>query len=370
MIITVNKVFAGSLDLSALERVEDQGIEKIPFHLVVWPGQVITVDDRYYDLINIQSSLKAGYITITDYNPNPGGNATWGLINGNILLQNDLQLSLNSKADSSNVHSVPSGGNVNQVLTKNSDSDYDLKWSNVSSEGSTDKFKISSSDTTSDYAESKITAGSGITIEKLNIGGNETLSIKLYVSPIVSLSGGSTNEKGSTINNVALSWTTNKTMTSRILSSPVPIEDRDLGAGGNGNYTHNGANLTTNTTYSITVNDGTNSSLSSTSVSFINRRYYGVNILDVIDNSNILLLSNEFASSRSNTHSYDCSGGKYIWICYPASLGAAIFKIGGIETTFTLFIQSVTNGSLFTESFNCYRSTELQNGSDISVVVT
>ena len=35
MIITVNKVFAGTLDLSALERVEDLGVDKLPFHLIV-----------------------------------------------------------------------------------------------------------------------------------------------------------------------------------------------------------------------------------------------------------------------------------------------------------------------------------------------
>jgi hypothetical protein len=98
MIITVNKVFAGTLDLSALERVEDLGVDKLPFHLIVRPGQVIEVDDRWYNLVNIQSSLKAGYITITNYNPG-GGGGTWGSITGVISSQTDLFANLNEKAN-------------------------------------------------------------------------------------------------------------------------------------------------------------------------------------------------------------------------------------------------------------------------------
>ena len=196
------------------------------------------------------------------------------------------------------------------------------------------------------------------------------LDALFYVFPSVSLSGGSTHEIGSTVSDVALSWSCNKVMTTRDLSVPVPIEDRVLGPGQNGSYNHIGAGLTSNTTYSISVSDGTNSTSSSTSIVFYNERYYGTTAdVGPLDNSTVLAFAAEFATSRSNTHSYDC-GGKYIWICYPASLGTATFVVGGLETTFDLTIQNVTNASGYLESFNCYRSHELQMGSGIVVVVS
>ena len=211
-----------------------------------------------------------------------------------------------------------------------------------------------------------VSAGNGITIDYTN---PLIPIISLYTSPNVSLSGGSIVEIGSTVANVNLSWSCNKTMVSRILSSPVPVIDQNQGAGGNGSYTHIGANLTTDTTYSITVNDGTNNAFGSTNVSFFNRRYYGVNVNTSLTNSDVLSLSKEFCYGVGNTHSYNCTGGRYIWICYPANYGTATFVIGGLETTFTLTIQDVTNDSGYTESFNLYRSSEIQNGSDITVVV-
>ena len=199
----------------------------------------------------------------------------------------------------------------------------------------------------------------------------KALDYLLYVSPSVSLSGGSTNEKGATVTNVTLTWSTNKTMTSRLLSSPVPIGDRDQGAGGSGSYVHSGANLTANTTYSILVSDGTNSASSSTGVSFYNRRYYGSNSNSgPLTNAQILSLSKEYCSGRACTHTYDCTGGQYIWICYPASFGTASFTVNNLPTTFLLTVQSVTNNSGYIESFNCYRSFLSQQGSGITVVVS
>ena len=199
----------------------------------------------------------------------------------------------------------------------------------------------------------------------------DALDALLYVSPSVSLSGGSSNETGSMVVDVSLSWTCNKTMVTRDLSAPVPVEDRARGSGQNGSYNHTGSNLVANTSYTITVNDGTNSANNSTTVAFYNQRYYGVSADEgPLLNSEILALSKEFASSVANTHTYNCSGSKYIWICYPASLGTATFYVGGLEVTFDLTIQDVTNDSSCLESFNCYRSQEIQTGSDIEVVVS
>ena len=346
MIIKANTNFNGVLDISAMDTLQEvNDTEKDYFRIGIRPGQIIEVDDKWYSLRNIQTAVSAGYIEIFGYK---------GEVKGFL-----------------NLNDAPSDytGEAGKVVAVNP-TETGLLFVDSSGITPTDKFKVSAIDTTSGYASDKIVQGTGITITTLNVGGNELLGISLYVSPSVSLSGGSTNEKGSTVANVNLSWTTNKTMTSRLLSSPVPVGDRDQGAGGSGSYSHTGANLISNTTYSLTVGDETSTSTSSTSVSFLNRRFYGVSASDTIDNSGVLALLYEFCYSRSNTHTYNCSGGKYIWICYPASFGSATFTVGGLETTFSLFTQAVTNVSGYTESYFCHRSTEIQNGTDITAVVT
>jgi len=67
MIITVLNTFTGKLDLSSNERLQDQSgeLESLPFQLVVVPGQIITVDDKFYNLRSIQSAIALGYITVT-----------------------------------------------------------------------------------------------------------------------------------------------------------------------------------------------------------------------------------------------------------------------------------------------------------------
>jgi hypothetical protein len=102
---------------------------------------------------------------------------------------------------------------------------------------------------------------------------------------------------------------------------------------------------------------------------YINKRYYGANANTSLSNSEILALNKENCTARPNTHDYDCSGGKYIWICYPARFGLAKFSVGGFETTFDLTVKSVTNDEAYTESYNCYRSFRLQHGDTITVAV-
>ena len=101
-----------------------------------------------------------------------------------------------------------------------------------------------------------------------------------------------------------------------------------------------------------------------------NNRYYGPNSNTMLNNDDILLLNREICTTKANTHNYNCSGGNYIWICYPARFGIATFVIEDFETTFSLTIQDVTNESGVTESYNCYRSFRLQHNTNITVAVT
>ena len=226
-----------------------------------------------------------------------------------------------------------------------------------------EKVKISSTDILGGYLENKLTAGTGVTIEQVNAGGNLSMVVSLYVSPTVTLSGGSSNETGSTVTNVALSWICDKTMTTRLLSAPVPIGDRDQGAGQNGSYTHTGANLTTNTTYTITVGDGTNTSTGTTTVAFYYKKYYGNQANSTLTDPQIIALATSaLASSRATTFSQTCAN-EYIYVCYPASWGTASFKINGLTSTaWTLVTRTFVNASGNSSSYNIYRTDNLLTG--------
>lgn len=194
--------------------------------------------------------------------------------------------------------------------------------------------------------------------------------LRLYVAPTVSLSGGSTNEIGSTVANVALTWTCNKSMTTRVLSAPVPTGDRDRGAGQNGSYTHTGANLTTNTTYTITVGDGVNTAQGTTSVNFRSKRYWGTSASTSLNDAGILALSGELATSRGKSFTQN-GNGQYIYYVYPASWGAATFTVNGLlNTDWTLTTQTHVNASGYSTSYYVYRTNTIQNGTGISIVVS
>ena len=231
------------------------------------------------------------------------------------------------------------------------------------------KIKISNTDTTPNYTENKISTGTGLIASKSNQGADEVLNFGLYSAPTITFTGGSINELGSMVSDVTLNWTSNTDLISRYLSTPVPLIDRARGSGRNGSYTHVGANLLDTTVYTLIVNDGKQTYQYNSTVHFYNRLYYGVNIGNDLDNSDILSLTKEFIIEKETQKSFNCTGGKYIWICYPARFGSATFKINGFITTFTTFVNSVVNDNGYEENYYCYRSNSIQNGSNILVEV-
>ena len=195
----------------------------------------------------------------------------------------------------------------------------------------------------------------------------DALDALFYVSPSVSLSGGGTYEIGSSIANVALAWTCNKAMTTRTLSAPVPSGDRNQGAGQNGNYTHVGANLTSDTTYSITVGDGSNTDGANTYVRFRFRKYYGVSaVVSGITDNQIKAFASQPLSSSRITDTTLAAVNEYIYIAYPASWGAANFKLYDLPSTgWQLETRDFVNDSGRSESYRIYRSQNLQNNNSV-----
>lgn len=194
----------------------------------------------------------------------------------------------------------------------------------------------------------------------------EALDALFYVAPnITSFTGGSNNEIGSTVNNVNLAWAINKAIASQSINQGIGSLDaalRELALTSQG--------ITSNRTYTLTVSDGTNQDQASTTVAFLNKRYWGVSAETTLDDAEIIALSQELSSSRLQSRTFDCTGGRYFYFAFPASFGTPSFRVGGLAfSDMTVVTRDFTNASGHTSSYQIWRSTNLQTGAAIPVEV-
>ena len=189
----------------------------------------------------------------------------------------------------------------------------------------------------------------------------------LYIEPSVSISGGGTYEKGSSVSSVNLRWTWNKKVVSQSLNQGIGALDPTLRA-----YAYTPETpITVNTTFTITGNDGTKDKSASTTVSFSQKRYWGVSANTSLTDAEIRALSQEFSSSRAQTRTFNCSGGKYFYFAIKTSYCNGIgFKVGGLSFSDMLVeTRQFENASGFTDSYNIYRVNNIQTGAAIVVEV-
>jgi hypothetical protein len=207
-----------------------------------------------------------------------------------------------------------------------------------------------------------ILVGAGLEIDNTVDG---QISLSLYETPVASLSGGSTNEIGASLTNINLTWTYNKTEVSQSIN-------QGLGAQAIGNRAVvDPATITANTTYTLTIDDGTTEITSNTSVSFKNKSHWGTSALTSLSSAQILTLADKAFSTNKNL-SFSIDGvGEYIYVSYPASYGIATFNVNGLlNTAWTLAVVSHTNAEGHVENYNVYRTNTVQNGTDILVEVS
>jgi hypothetical protein len=207
-----------------------------------------------------------------------------------------------------------------------------------------------------------VVPGSGI---EVTTGPYGQVTVSLYQAIIAALSGGSSNEIGSTVASVALTWTINKTETSQSI-------DQGIGSLIIGVRSYNYLTpITTNTTFTLTASDGTSTTTPSTTVAFYNRRWWGTSALTAFTGPDILTLaSDEFSSTRVKSWVQN-GNSEYLYYCYPAAFGLATFHVNGLlNTAWTLTVVSHTNASGHIENYNVYRSNTTQSGTGIQLAVT
>lgn len=188
-----------------------------------------------------------------------------------------------------------------------------------------------------------------------------------YVAPQVTLSGGSTNESGSTVNTVNLSFTVNKTCTKTI--------DQGVGVVTNSPVNLVNQGITSQRTYTITADDGTNQVQASTTVSFAHRRWFGPSAYDFSAGTfaQATLNSNGLSSDLSDSKSkgsvtYNCTGGKYPYLIVWGASQAVTATVNGFP--FTDFVKTnifIPDAAGVVQTYTCCKFNNIQNGT-ITVV--
>jgi hypothetical protein len=138
-------------------------------------------------------------------------------------------------------------------------------------------------------------------------------------------------------------------------------------------YTIENANLDETTTYTIYFNDGKNTYTTEQTFTFASKLYNGTSAEENPDNEEILDFNQSFETSdEPTTYDFDCSGGKYFFICLTEDkANKVIFKINGF--IFTDYIETrkeVTNASGYTTTYSIFRSKNLQHSNDIPVEIS
>lgn len=194
------------------------------------------------------------------------------------------------------------------------------------------------------------------------------LDTLFYINPSINSFSVTPNtlEKGTVVNSITLNWATNKSIVSQSINQGIGTLANNLRT-----HTINGLNITNNTTYSLTINDGKNNASRNTSISFSNKRYWGVSNLPTLTNGDILALpGNELSNTRNQSKTFNTTS-QYIYFAFPSSFGSPSFKVAGLDNdawvkTSILF----TNSKGFSENYDIYRSEFLQNGLGITVDIT
>jgi len=139
-------------------------------------------------------------------------------------------------------------------------------------------------------------------------------------------------------------------------------------------YTDISGAVSSNTTYTATVGDGTSTSTGAASYSFLPGIYHGVANSVINTGAGIIASfgsSVVLASSRAVTYTFDASvggGSNYLYISYPTSFGtpsSTIFN-GFTFTDYTTTTVSLTNASGYTQNYYILRTNPTYSGASIT----
>ena len=169
----------------------------------------------------------------------------------------------------------------------------------------------------------------------------------------------STAEKGSTVDNLIVTWALNKTPKSQTMNGDtVAVDMRSLD--------FRGLLIDKNTTFALVVKDERDATASkSVSLSFYNGVYYGA-MADgaAITSAAILGLTRKLQGSKGITFTANAGAGYRIAYAIPTAYGTPVFNVGGFDGGFSKAATiSHTNASGHTENYDVWLSDNMNLGS-------
>ena len=194
----------------------------------------------------------------------------------------------------------------------------------------------------------------------------QALDSLLYkdLSITFSTSASTTIERGNVVVDPVFNWRYSKDITQQSINGTVL--DNDVRT-----YTHSG-NITSNTTFTLSANDGTKNFTKSVSFSFYDAIYSGyAPKIDTVDSEFVLGLQNKvLKSSCIGDYTINCPEDNYIYFAIPVALCSNLTFwsggfCGGVDLVFES--QSIENNYNATCDYNIYRTT---NGSLGATTIT
>jgi hypothetical protein len=193
-----------------------------------------------------------------------------------------------------------------------------------------------------------------------------------YVGPVASISASNNPRQFGSGLSVNLTWSVTKKKNS-ILS--ITVDGSSISVTGDSQNgvkttvaTHSSSpGISSNQSYSMSVYDGTSTVSSNTTLTWMNKRYWGTVDLTSIGNPNLTLspgsstqvgsyitdtiiksLTSELATTKSKTYSNIDGGGKYLVFSFPTLFGTPTFIVNNLQNTaFT----KVRSNSTFVNEF-------------------
>ena len=191
----------------------------------------------------------------------------------------------------------------------------------------------------------------------------DALDKLLYVNLTINFGSNiaTTLEKGRVIDSIVFNWSYNK----KVISQMFNNESLDVGVRG---YIYN-TPMTSNKTFVLSANDGTENFSKNISFNFLNGRYWGVSNGTTYDSNFIKGLSKELSSTRGKTFTVNCGQNQHIYYCIPSSFGTPIFSVGGFSGGFNkISTIQFENAYGYVESYDIYKSTNSNLGNTTVVV--
>lgn len=192
-----------------------------------------------------------------------------------------------------------------------------------------------------------------------------------YIGPSITVFSGGGNREFGASTTVALSWSVVKN--SNLITSIIVNGSPQLPTG----YNQSGvvaanAVQNVNTTFNMSVSDGTSTPGASTTVTWLNKRYWGRHpSFTLPNNAQILALDgagvgagNELATSRVQTRNGIDGASQYLAFAWPTTFGNPSFVINGLpNTAWTKIGNSVSfvNANGYTASYDVWISNTAQN---------